>query len=224
MLFIQYYLLHGAWSCVGMPHGALLFATICEGWDIVHGPWNPLPWTFLDRGRLGPTSLTLELLGSHSKSVSLKTIRGLQRDVVYLCWPKAPSYTSPNSGGLGGLRGLSQWVQLWHHLTWSPDKLWRSTSLFNLWKPYSGISPKKYCCRKIRQRVVSDRAAFHFVSSFYMQYLAFKTMEVNEKLLLPFVYSYFVGLGYLSIYVFFTYCTKLIKILSKNILSSELIF
>jgi hypothetical protein len=38
--------------------------------------------------------------------------RGLQRDVVYLCWPIAPSYMSPNAGGWGGeMRGLSQWVK-----------------------------------------------------------------------------------------------------------------
>ncbi len=38
--------------------------------------------------------------------------RVLQRDVVYLCWPIAPSYMIPNAGEGGGLRGLSQWVQL----------------------------------------------------------------------------------------------------------------
>ena len=39
--------------------------------------------------------------------------RVLQRD-VYLCWPIAPSYMSPNAGGGGGgeLWGLTQWVQL----------------------------------------------------------------------------------------------------------------
>ncbi len=30
----------------------------------------------------------------------------------------------------GGLRGLSQWVQL---CTWSPNKLWRSNSIYNLY-------------------------------------------------------------------------------------------
>ncbi len=39
--------------------------------------------------------------------------RGLQRDVVYLDWPIAPSYMSPNAGGGGELRGLSQWVKLY---------------------------------------------------------------------------------------------------------------
>jgi hypothetical protein len=38
---------------------------------------------------------------------------------------------SPNAGG-GVLRGLSQWVQL---CTWSPNKLWRSNSIFDLSQP-----------------------------------------------------------------------------------------
>ncbi len=37
-------------------------------------------------------------------------VRGAQRDVVYLGWPIAPSYMSSNAGG--GMRGLSQWLQL----------------------------------------------------------------------------------------------------------------
>ncbi len=36
----------------------------------------------------------------------------------------------PKCGG-GGLGGHSQWVQL---CTWSPNKLWRSNSIFNLWR------------------------------------------------------------------------------------------
>jgi len=39
-------------------------------------------------------------------------------------------------GGGGTVRGLSQWVQLCMHIaqcTWSPNKLWRSNSIFNLW-------------------------------------------------------------------------------------------
>jgi hypothetical protein len=37
-----------------------------------------------------------------------------------LVWPTAPSYVCPNVEGVGGMRGLSQWVQL---CTWSPNKL-----------------------------------------------------------------------------------------------------
>jgi hypothetical protein len=40
--------------------------------------------------------------------------RGLQRDVVYLGWPIAPSYVSTNAGGgRGELRGLRKYVQLY---------------------------------------------------------------------------------------------------------------
>ncbi len=62
----------------------------------------------------------------------ISTSRGLQRDVVSLGWPIAPSYMSPNAGGGGGaLRGLSQWVQLY---TWSPNKLWKVSSLVSTTK------------------------------------------------------------------------------------------
>ncbi len=38
----------------------------------------------------------------------------LQRDVVYLGWPKSPSYIyEPQCGGRGELRDFSQWVQLY---------------------------------------------------------------------------------------------------------------
>ncbi len=58
----------------------------------------------------------------------LHSVRGLRRDVLYLGWPIAPFYVSPNAGG-GELRDLSQWVQLY---TRSPNKLWRSISIFDL--------------------------------------------------------------------------------------------
>jgi hypothetical protein len=51
---------------------------------------------------------------------SMGKIRGSQKDVVYLGWPIASSYKSPNAGGGRGLQGLSQWVQL---CTWIPNKL-----------------------------------------------------------------------------------------------------
>jgi hypothetical protein len=38
---------------------------------------------------------------------------GLQRVVVYLGWPIAPSNMSPNAGERGELRCLNQWVQLY---------------------------------------------------------------------------------------------------------------
>jgi hypothetical protein len=55
---------------------------------------------------------------------------GLQKD-VYLGWPIAPSYMSPNAGEGGaedaGYQSMSTAVQR------SPNKLWRSNSIFNLW-------------------------------------------------------------------------------------------
>ncbi len=61
--------------------------------------------------------------------------RGFQGDVVYLGWPIEPSRVG---GGGGCGPGLSQWILLCsvhtaHHVTWSPYKLWRSNSIFNLW-------------------------------------------------------------------------------------------
>ncbi len=53
---------------------------------------------------------------------------GLQRDVVYLGWPIAPSYMSPNAG-VGGSCGVSA------NEYSSTNKLWRS--IFNLW--YCGL-------------------------------------------------------------------------------------
>ncbi len=47
--------------------------------------------------------------------------QGLQRDVVYLCWPIAPQYTSPNAGewGGGGWRVAgSQPMSTAVHITW----------------------------------------------------------------------------------------------------------
>ncbi len=54
---------------------------------------------------------------------------GLQRDVVYLGWPIAPSYRSPNAGGGGGgeLLSLSKAVHR------SPNNFWKSNSIFNPW-------------------------------------------------------------------------------------------
>ncbi len=52
--------------------------------------------------------------------------RGLQRDVVYLGWPMAPSYMSPNAGrGNWGSQPMNTAVHR------SPNKLWRSNSIFN---------------------------------------------------------------------------------------------
>jgi hypothetical protein len=61
------------------------------------------------------------------------SIRGSQRDVVYLGWPLAPSYSIWARMRDGGAAGSQlQWVQ---QCTWSPNQLWRSNSIFTLWPP-----------------------------------------------------------------------------------------
>ncbi len=62
----------------------------------------------------------------------------------------ALSYMSPNAGGGGELRGLSQWVQL---CAWSPNELWRSNSIFNLWQMQRrGEGFEDNCMQKKRKR------------------------------------------------------------------------
>jgi hypothetical protein len=56
------------------------------------------------------------------------TLRGLQRDVVYLGWPLALSYMSPNAKG-GGVVGSQPMNTAVHR---SPNNLWRSDSILNL--------------------------------------------------------------------------------------------
>ncbi len=43
---------------------------------------------------------------------------GLQRDVVNLYWPIAPSFTSPSAGGMGGGVARSQPMSTAGHVTW----------------------------------------------------------------------------------------------------------
>ncbi len=67
----------------------------------------------------------------------------LQRDVVYLCWPIVPSYISPHvwgRGGVGGSQPMSTAVIR------SPNKLWRSNSIFNLWEVGLCKRPIHLCC------------------------------------------------------------------------------
>ncbi len=58
--------------------------------------------------------------------------RGLQRDVVNLSWPIAPSYMSPNAVGGGSCGVSANEYSYVHHVTWRQNKLWRSNSIFNL--------------------------------------------------------------------------------------------
>ncbi len=67
-----------------------------------------------------------------SKDDWFSATKGLQGDVVYLGWQIAPSYTSPNAGigrGSAGSQPMST-DSCSHHVIWSPNKLWRSNSIF----------------------------------------------------------------------------------------------
>jgi hypothetical protein len=78
--------------------------------------------------------------------------RGLKRNVVYLCWPIAPSYSSPNAG-VWGEGGGDCGVSANEYF----GVLWRSTSIFILWVrrrkkiDYLGSSQlnKKRCIKQI---------------------------------------------------------------------------
>jgi hypothetical protein len=69
--------------------------------------------------------------------------RGLQGDVVYLSWPIVPLSTS----GEGGCGVSANENSCAHHVTWSPSKLWRSNSKFNLWLCCKVLTGKYYCSR-----------------------------------------------------------------------------
>ncbi len=62
---------------------------------------------------------------------------GAQRDVVYLGWPRAPSYINPNvwGGGFAGSQPMSSAVHM------EPNKLWRSSSIFYLCQRPTIASP-----------------------------------------------------------------------------------
>ncbi len=80
----------------------------------VFHPPQPTYWETTDNANLCNNDL-INSCWRHSTDRA----RGSQRDVVYLGWPKAPSYMRPNAEG-GGVAGTrSQWVQL---CTWSPNK------------------------------------------------------------------------------------------------------
>ncbi len=85
--------------------------------------------------------LTLFYLYQYMYSV----VRGLQRDVV--SWlTNSASYiyeSNPNAGGWGGVAGSQPMTTAVHR---SPNKLWRSNSIFNLWLPYS-LPPSQHSNR-----------------------------------------------------------------------------
>ncbi len=92
----------------------------CDAWRI---SWTPPSWLRYswrhqgNRGELNQKHNLTELNPAYSKCFTWKTwmggrvyindtIRGSPRDVVFLGWPIAPSYMSPNAGEGGGVAGF----------------------------------------------------------------------------------------------------------------------
>ncbi len=91
-------------------------------------------------------------IGSGFYWVSGSGSGGFQRDVVYLCWPIA----GLNGGGGEGVSCVvsANEYSCAHHLTWSPNKLWRSTSIFNLWsgsRQVKMVVPYKESNKEVRR-------------------------------------------------------------------------
>ncbi len=82
---------------------------------------------------LPPQHLQLLLLPPDPVPMITLTVSVFQdvtkRNVVYLGWPIAPLVYEPKCGG-GGVTGYRQMSTAEHR---SPNKLWRSNSIFNLW-------------------------------------------------------------------------------------------
>ncbi len=71
--------------------------------------------------------------------VSLYTCRQMSSVFAYQQW--RPLNTSPNAGGGGSCVASAYEYSCAHHVTWRPNKLWRSTSIFNLY----GVIPLHMC-------------------------------------------------------------------------------
>ncbi len=66
----------------------------------------------------------------HQGTWSCPLNRGLQGDVVYLSWPITPLLFQPKCGGRWSCGFSANENSCGHHVTWSPNKLWRSNSIF----------------------------------------------------------------------------------------------
>jgi hypothetical protein len=54
-------------------------------------------------------------------------------DSYILADQQRPRISSPNAGGGGDCGVSANEYSCTHHVTWSPNKLWRSNSIVNLW-------------------------------------------------------------------------------------------
>ncbi len=82
----------------------------------------------------------------------------LQRDDVYLGWPIAPLYMSPNAGGGGGGAGSKPMSTAVHG---SPNKLWRSNSVVNLWFWSTGSRSGSRRAKTTHRNRKKEKEKFH---------------------------------------------------------------
>ncbi len=106
-------------TCVGGSHSRVgnndRKSCTCVGGSHSRVPWARGRWPHpreqshsRDHGRSAPRSPS-----DHRGAPRTCTTTAWCVTVVYLGWPRAFSYMSPNAKGGGELRGLSQWVQLY---------------------------------------------------------------------------------------------------------------
>ncbi len=76
----------------------------------------------------------------------------------------------------GGLQGLSQWVQL---CTWSPNKLWRSNSIFNLWALWCRFLPR-HIFLKVHSYLEDVCLLFYSYNMVAVKYI-FQSVEAKQS-------------------------------------------
>ncbi len=99
----------------------------------------------------------------------------LQRDVVYLGWPIAPSYMSPKFGGREGVGGSQPMSTAVHR---SPNKLWRSNSKFNLWFPPTQWNLRGGRCSSVNYKYKQK----YLLISYYALHLSCKLFSFLNSL------------------------------------------
>ncbi len=127
--------------------------SIYFGWPL----WSPARRRPPGTGTPGPA------VASHPPAqLSSSISRGSQRDVVYLVWPIGAIVYEPKCGGKGGVAGPQPMSTAVHR---SPNKLWRSNSIFNLW--VYGIQENQMNCLAVsigkkRKRILSPLQYMYF--------------------------------------------------------------
>ncbi len=87
--------------------------------------WKPLTCVHPRDSRVKTCLQTRQKIPIWGKYSPNSECRGLHRETVYLGWPIAPAYGSPNAGGVARSQPMSSAVHM------EPIRLWRSNSMFN---------------------------------------------------------------------------------------------